>query len=64
VEAFAQIWKSNNYLEIANKTLGNTTYWGEDLTQVENLTEAVALALEEIDANGIEVGFANYSKRF
>ena len=64
VEAFAQIWKSNNYLDIAKKTLSNTSYWGEDLTQVENLTEAVALALEEIDANGIEVGFANYSKRF
>ena len=64
VEAFAKIWESNDYLEIAKKTLGNAAYWGEDLTPVKNLTEAVALALEEIDGNGIEVGFANYSKRF
>jgi len=64
VEAFAKIWESNNYLEIANKTLGNKSYWGEDLTQVKNLSEAVALALEEIETNGIEVGYANYSKRF
>lgn len=64
VEAFAKIWESNNYLEIANKTLGNKSYWGEDLTQVNNLSEAVALALEEIETNGIEVGYANYSKRF
>lgn len=64
VEAFAKIWESNDYLEIAKKTLGNAAYWGEDLTPVKNLTEAVALALEEIDVNGIEVGFANYSKKF
>ncbi len=64
VNAFAKIWESNNYLEIAKKVLSNAEYWGEDLTQVVNLTEAVALALEEIDTNGIEVGFANYSKRY
>ncbi|MBD3660816.1 MAG: hypothetical protein HUJ11_01245 [Arenibacter algicola] len=51
-------------MEIAKKVLSNVEYWGEDLTQVVNLTEAVALALEEIDTNGIEVGFANYSKRY
>ena len=64
VDAFAEIWKSNNYGEIATKTLGKTNYWGEDLNQTENLTDAVALALEEIDANGIEVGFTHFSKRF
>ncbi|MCM4171593.1 tagaturonate reductase [Arenibacter sp. TNZ] len=64
VEAFAKIWTSNDYLEVAKKTLSNAAYWGEDLTQVDHLTEAVALALEEIETNGIEVGFANYSRRF
>tara|TARA_R110001606_G_scaffold76420_2_gene176725 strand:- start:324 stop:1769 length:1446 start_codon:yes stop_codon:yes gene_type:complete len=64
VDAFAEIWKSDDYVEIAIKTLGNTAYWGEDLTQNENLTDAVALALKEIDDNGIEIGFANFSKRY
>ena len=64
VDAFAEIWKSDDYVEIAVKTLGNTAYWGEDLTQKENLTDAVALALKEIDDNGIEIGFANFSKRY
>ena len=64
VEAFAEIWKSNDYAEIATKTLGNTNYWGEDLNEMENLTDAVAFALKEIDDNGIEVGFANFSKKF
>ena len=64
VDAFAEIWKSDDYVEIAIKTLGNTAYWGEDLTQKENLTDAVALALKEINDNGIEIGFANFSKRY
>jgi tagaturonate reductase len=64
VANFAKIWKSNDYSEIANAVLSNEEYWGEDLTKVENLSDAVALALKEIDANGIEAGFANYSKTY
>jgi tagaturonate reductase len=64
VNAFDKIWESNEYMEITKKTLGNVAYWGEDLTQFDNLTEAVALALEEIDTNGIEVGFTNFSKKY
>jgi tagaturonate reductase len=64
VKAFTKIWESNNYLEITKKVLGNVAYWGEDLTQVNPLTDAVALALEEIDTNGIEGGFANFSKKY
>lgn len=64
VSTFTEIWKSNNYLEIANKVLSITDYWGEDLTKVDNLIEAIALALKEIDENGIETGYYNYSKKF
>lgn len=64
VANFAKIWESNDYIEVANKALSIAEYWGEDLTKVENLTEAVAFALNEIEANGIEAGFANYSKKF
>ncbi|PKQ43593.1 tagaturonate reductase [Confluentibacter flavum] len=64
VATFAKIWKSNDYLEIAKNALSINDYWGEDLTKVEKLTEAVALALKEMDANGIEAGYNNYIKKF
>jgi len=64
IAKFSDIWKSNDYLEVAKNSLGIQEYWGEDLTKIDNLTEAVALALKEIDTNGIEAGFVNYSKLF
>ena len=62
VSNFANIWNSNDYSAVAKAVLSNEEYWDEDLTKVENLTEAVALALKEIDTNGIEKGFENYNK--
>jgi tagaturonate reductase len=64
VTTFAKIWESDNYLEVAKNALSVKDYWGEDLTKVNNLTEAIALALKEIDGNGIETGYYNYSKKF
>lgn len=64
VEAFAKIWKSTDYLEVAKEVLSIEEYWGEDLNKVEDLTIAVALALKEIENNGIEKGFANFSKLY
>ena len=63
VAKFAEIWKSNDYLQIAKNSLSISEYWEEDLTKIDNLTEAVALVLKEIDAHGIEIGYANYSKK-
>jgi tagaturonate reductase len=62
VVKFAEIWKSNDYSEIAKNVLSLVDFWGEDLNEVENLTEAIALALKEIDSNGIEVGLENFCK--
>jgi tagaturonate reductase len=64
IEDFSEIWATNNYTQVAKSVLSNKDYWGEDLTKVDRLTDAVALALEEIEANGIEAGFVNYSKKF
>lgn len=64
VATFSKIWESNDYSIVAKNALSIKEYWGEDLTKVEKLTDAVALALKEIDANGVEKGFANYSKKF
>ena len=64
VAKFSEIWKSKNYNDIATNVLSIKEYWGEDLTKVDNLKEAIALALQEIDTNGIETGFKNFSKKF
>ena len=64
VAKFSEIWKSKDFLEVAKNTLSISDYWGEDLTQVNNLTDVIALALQEIDTNGIEAGFKNFTKKF
>ncbi|NRD21810.1 tagaturonate reductase [Winogradskyella litoriviva] len=62
VSHFSEIWKSNDFNEVAKTSLSQEKYWGEDLTKVKNLTNSVTLALKEIEENGIEKGFENYSK--
>tara|TARA_R110002049_G_scaffold263116_1_gene439250 strand:- start:4946 stop:6391 length:1446 start_codon:yes stop_codon:yes gene_type:complete len=64
INLFKALWLHNNYSEIAKIVLSIKEYWGEDLTKVKNLTDAVALALNEIEVNGIEVGYKNYSQKF
>lgn len=64
VTAFSEIWKSEDLDQVVNKVLGTKTYWGEDLTKVNGLTAAVAYALNEIETNGIETGYANFSLKF
>ena len=64
VAKFAKIWESNDFEKVAKEALSIEEYWGQDLTKVSNLPDAVALALKEIEANGIEKGFANYSKTY
>ena len=64
VETFIKIWELNDFFHIAKTTLENTSFWGQDLTKIKNLTQAIALALEEIETNGIEKGFTNFSKQF
>jgi tagaturonate reductase len=63
VAKFVEIWNSNDYSEIAKDVLSIKDFWGENLNKVKNLTEAIALALKEIDENGIEVGFKNFCKK-
>jgi tagaturonate reductase len=62
VEAFKNAWQLGTLDLVVAKILANTEFWGEDLTKIEGLSEAIVLALTEIEANGIEQGFANYSK--
>lgn len=60
---FSGLWKSDDYEKIARLTLQNKSFWDQDLTEIPGLTKAITIALEEIDSNGIEVGFAKFQER-
>ncbi|MEW2923112.1 tagaturonate reductase [Muricauda sp. ANG21] len=61
--SFIEAWNMTSIEGTVSKILGNIDFWGTDLTQVEKLEQAVIMALEEMEANGIEVGFKNYSSK-
>jgi tagaturonate reductase len=58
--AFDKIW-SNDIEEVVKRTLENTDFWGEDLNKIKYLPEALIAALQEIEENGIEKGYANFA---
>lgn len=62
VSEMTRIWKSGNYTDVAEQVLQENGYWGEDLTSVPTLKEAVAMALQHIDKDGIQLGFDNFRK--
>jgi tagaturonate reductase len=64
VEAFKNAWQLKSLDLVATKILSNDEFWGEDLTKISGLSEALVLALNEIEANGIEKGFANFSQQY
>lgn len=64
VDTFKEAWSSNNPEKVTKEILANTEFWDQDLNEVKGLSEAVILALNEIEANGIEKGFENFKKQF
>jgi tagaturonate reductase len=62
-DAFGAIW-ADGTAKAVQQTLQNTEFWGEDLTAVKGLSETLELAINEINANGIEEGYQNYLKSF
>lgn len=62
-DAFKVIW-ANDTAKAVEQTLQNTEFWDEDLTAVKGLSEALVIAINEINNNGIEEGFKNYLKSF
>lgn len=63
VEAFKKAWKLGNLESVVAAVLANTDFWDEDLNKVEGLSQALVLALNEIESNGIQKGFINFSKQ-
>jgi tagaturonate reductase len=64
VEAFKNAWQLESLDSIVNSILANKEFWGEDLTKINGLSEALVLALDEINSNGVETGFKNFEKTF
>jgi len=62
VEAFKKAWELGNIESVVPAVLANTDFWDEDLNKVEGLSQALVHALNEIEANGIQQGFVNFSK--
>ncbi len=63
IKTFSEVWTFNNYDKIASIVLDNQNFWGQNLNRIESLPEAIAIALEEIDKNGIEQGFIHFKER-
>lgn len=60
VKEFEKIWNSTNYNEISTLILQNKSFWDQDLTEVDNLKNEIAQALELIDEQGIEKAYSTY----
>lgn len=61
VSEMAEIWKSDSMYDIATQVLGKVEYWGQNLNDVEGLTNAITTSLQLIEEKGIEVGFSELS---
>lgn len=62
VTFFRDAWNENDLNKTVTSILQNTSFWEEDLSKTENLEAAIILALHEIEANGVEKAFENFSK--
>jgi len=63
LEKLKEIWELHSYKEISQQVLQNTVFWDTDLTQLPELQEQIALALELIESKGVEKGFKEFVVR-
>ena len=63
LENLKKVWELHSYKEITQQVLQNTSFWETDLTQLPELHEQIALALELIESKGIEKGFKDFVVR-
>jgi tagaturonate reductase len=64
VEAFKNAWQLENLDLIVTTILTNSEFWGQDLTKINGLTQAIITALNEIEKNGVENGFIQFENSF
>ncbi len=63
VEAFKKAWELGNLESVVTTVLANTDFWDQDLNKIDGLSQALVLALTEIEANGIQQGYINFSQK-
>ena len=63
VAELKRIWESHSYQEISAQALKNEKFWDQDLTQIPELKEQVAVALELIETKGIEEGYKQFASK-
>ena len=64
VDEFKAAWELGELEQVTNAVLRNESFWGEDLTMVNGLADELVLAMSEIQNNGVEQGYANYSRQY
>lgn len=62
VDFFKTLWNINDFEAISEKALSHIAFWDEDLTQVPELVQNVAKALELIDTFGVTNGLNKFSE--
>ncbi|SMC90112.1 tagaturonate reductase [Moheibacter sediminis] len=60
IEEFKSIWNSYDYNQIAQLSLENKSFWDVDLTEIPELRNEVAKALELIDSLGIKEAYTQF----
>ena len=63
VAELKRIWELHSYQEISEQALKNEKFWDQDLTQIPELKEQVAVALELIETKGIEEGYKQFASK-
>ncbi|MFP9115429.1 tagaturonate reductase [Flavobacterium sp. RHBU_3] len=64
VAEFDKAWATGDINHVVNSVLSNTDFWGEDLTLVEGVGAQLVAALSEIENNGVEAAYKNFSKEY
>lgn len=59
-----EYWDTDDYGTVTSKVLSNISFWDEDLTAFSGLSGAITIALNEIETNGVETGFKNFSELY
>ena len=63
INEIKRIWENHSYQEISHAVLSNEKFWDADLTEVPELQEKVALALELIETKGIEEAYKKFTEK-
>lgn len=64
VDKIQAVWDTSKLESSIETVLGFSDFWGQDLTQIEGLSKALAMALTTIEKHGIEHGYAIFANTF